>query len=674
MTLPAVQALASLTGARHGTEVGFDVVADHDGITHAVTAASTHVDSVAAQLRAALPGLRLTPDDRLVRGSARLTVRLFVGRHTVLQTSEIAAASRSLLSGLSRLADDEMVILRWRLGATHNPPEIPEEHADKQLVRALRRRHGQPGFRVAGTIQVQATSMARARALADHVVACVRSRKAAGAGLQPSFDRSVRPLTAQPKITRSSGWLSAAEIVSLLGWPLGDSWIEGIQVGASREVPATRDIGRGGRFLFTASDGRGDRPVALDAAAARLHQLVIGPTGSGKSTVLARGVLDDLAASHAGVLLDPKSDLIQTVIDRVPAEHADRVVTLDPASSGPVPGLQVFGHGDPDLRADVLVGALRSIFGADWGVRSDLYGRLALRSLAEVPGASLLDFGRLFSDAAFRRRAMAHQSDPLTVAAWQTYEQMSSAEQLNHVQAPMARVMALLSRPALRMVLAQPAPKLDLIDLMNRRMWLLIDLSPGVLGEPAARLLGAIVSFLVWTALEARVTTPAAERTPVFLVFDEFQALSELPMSIERIAERARGLGGGLVVGTQTIGRMPESTRHAILGNFSSVVSFRTGADEATKLAREFSGLTAQDLQGLGSYEVVARVATGQGSQVRTVTGRTEPLPPMTGQGDRIRAASAERYGARREDVDAHLRDELPSESSSAVGRMRRST
>src|SRR5512144_3202700 len=61
-------------------------------------------------------------------------------------------------------------------------------------------------------------------------------------------------------------------------------------------------------------------------------------------------------------------------------------------------------------------------------------------------------------------------------------------------------------------------------------------------------------------------TLPQAERTPVFLVFDELQALTELPLSIERTAERARGLGGGLVVGTQTLGRLPESTRHALLG------------------------------------------------------------------------------------------------------------
>jgi hypothetical protein len=160
------------------------------------------------------------------------------------------------------------------------------------------------------------------------------------------------------------------------------------------------------------------------------------------------------------------------VLDRVPADQAERVVVLDPGARGPVVALDVLGRGDPDLRADVLLGAMQSIFRDSWGIRSDLYGRLALRTLAGLPGATLADIGRLFADAAFRRQAVSRLTDPLLLAQWQTFEALSPAEQAQHVQAPMAKLMALIGRPAVRSVIAAPEPKLDVAQLLSERGWL----------------------------------------------------------------------------------------------------------------------------------------------------------------------------------------------------------
>ena len=668
----AERVLRAISGMKHGTEMCFELRAAEGDISYFVSMPTCGTSIVPDKLRGALPALRVEQADDGVPGSSTLAIRVYVPGSTLLQAGDAEAASRVLLAGLARLHTGEQLIVRWTLRTSHFPPAAPASEADKAVLRGLARRRTEPGFTVSGLVLVRAEGVSRARALGEHVAASIRSRRSGGPGLRLSYERARRSMDSLPKVGRRSGWLSAGEIVPLLALPLGDVWYEGVTVGASREVAASRDLQRHGRPLFMARDGRGERPVALSPKAALLHEVVVGPTGTGKSTILARGVLSDLGNDYGGILVDPKADLLQAIIDRVPERDAHRVVVLDPSAAGPVPGLDLLRTGDPDLRADVLVGALRSIF-PDWGIRLEIYARLALRTLAEVPGSTLLDFGRLFSDAAFRRTAMARQSDPLTVTAWQAFEDLSPAQQVEHVQAPMARIMALLSRPALRAVLAQPEPKLDIGRLLAERRWLLVNLAPGTLGEPAARLLSAILSFVAWTALESRVSLPEHQRRPVFLVFDELQSLTDLPMSIERIAERARGLGGGLVIGTQTLGRLPEGTRQAVVGNFSTIIAFRSSAEEAAKLGRELPGLTPQDLQALGSYEVAARVATGSGSQVRVVTGRSEALPPVTGQGERIRRQSAERYGVSREDIDAQLRDQQSSDmGTDDIGRARR--
>jgi hypothetical protein len=97
------------------------------------------------------------------------------------------------------------------------------------------------------------------------------------------------------------------------------------------------------------------------------------------------------------------------------------------------------------------------------------------------------------------------------------------------------------------------------------------------------------------------------------------------------------------------LGCIPEPTRSALLGNAATFITWRAPAEEAAAIARQLPGLTPQDVQSLGRFEVAARVGTGTGSAVSVVTGRTEPLPPETGQADAIRDASAARYGTRPE-------------------------
>jgi hypothetical protein len=461
-----------------------------------------------------------------------------------------------------------------------------------------------------------------------------------------------RRLSALPRTTRTSGWLSTAELLPLLGWPLGPDLVPGVEVGASRELLVPGNVGRAGRRLFVGRDSAGARPVALGSNAARHHLAIVGPTGSGKSVVLARGVLDDLARGYGGVLIDPKADLIAEVLGRVPAADADRVVVLDPAAPGPVPGLDLFGTGDPDLRTDTILSVLRGISDG-WGPRIDAYLRLGLRTVAELPNPVLSDWLRLYTEPGLRAAATSRIRDPIRVAEWRSYEALSPAEQYQHVAPALSRITGLLARPALRAVLNQSHPKLNIARLLAERKWLLVSLAPGTLGEPAARLLGAVVTYLVWAAVEARVALPSERRHPVFLYFDELQSISSLPVGLELFFERTRGLGCGVVVATQALARLPEGTRQSLLGNVGSLITFTAGADEAARLARELPGLTAQDIMGLGRFEVASRIHTASGQAI--VTGHTTPLPPPAGHAAAIRACSALAYGTDPAEVEAEL-------------------
>jgi RecA/RadA recombinase len=672
-------ALGGLSGIGRDVELVFEVSADHQAVRHALLVPAPSQDAVVAALKAAIPSLRILPGRAETVRPAHLALAIRVGRASVLRTDAVETATAHLLGSLTGLGDGETVAVRWALRPS-TAPRVPEPR-DDEISRRLHRdwlgKAALPGFRATGLVVVVAASRSRAAELAERVASVVRGRARRGGHLRLGRARH-RTIAAMPRTSSQSGWLNLPELTPLLAWPVDSVAVQGLDVGAARELPVPAHVGHSGRRLLIGRNAGGERPVALDARSALMHQLIVGGTGSGKSTVMVHAIVDDLASGYGGVVIDPKADLIQSVLERIPAEHAHRVVVLDPATTGPTVGLDLMGSGDPDLRADVVGGVLSAIFRDNWGQRADFYTRLGVRSLADVPGATLADFGRLFFEPAFRQAALDHLTDPWLVGSWQSYEALSPGEKAQHVQPAVAKIMALISRPAVRRVLAQPDPKLNLGRLLEERKLVLVSLAPGTLGEAAARLLGATIVYAAWSAIEARTAVSPAERHPAFVFVDELASLSSLPFGFELLAERARGLGAGLVVAAQTLGRVPESTRAALLGNVGSIVSFRASADEAARLAREMPGLSAEDLSALGAYEVAARVAAGTGTAVSVVTGRTEPLPATTGQQDRIRRNSAVRYGVDPAVIDAVLQRRLESQpeadEAGPLGRARRRT
>jgi hypothetical protein len=673
--LRAFAALDSLSGLPYTDELIAEVTASEGRIGHYLSVPAAVRSSAESILTGVVGSLRVGEAPPSPTGGATICLRLFVPTPSLLVTDGGVEASRALLAGLAGLHSGEQIIIRWALRPSTPRPRSengPQSQRAKDIELAWRRKTAARGFSVSGLVLVRAAKFGRARELAGHIESVLRARRGLAGGIRVTAERGNRRLSALPSTTRTSGWLSSAELLPLLAWPLGPEATPNVEVG-SRELLVPRDVPRDGRRLFVGRDVFGKRPVALSTEAALHHMLAVAPSGSGKTWTLATAALSDIERGYGGAWIAPKGEL-ELLLNRIKPEHADRIVVLDPGDiSRPLPGLSVLAGGDPDLRSEVLTGALRSAFPAEaWGVRTDFYLRLAIRSLAGVD-ATLADAGRLFFDEPFRRAAVARLHDPFLVASWQGYEALSAPARAEQVQAPMNRIMGLLSRSRLRAALAAPNPKLDLVQLFAERKFLLANLAPGALGESGAAVLGSVLMYVIWSAIEARVSLPPERRHPIFLYLDELATLTHgTPFGFELLAERARGLGAGLTVALQTLGRIPEPTRGALLGNVASFITWRASAEEAPRIARQLPGLSDADVMSLGRFEVAARIGTGIGSSIAVVTGRTEPLPPETGQAEAIRDASAARYGSQPEPTPTLDDPATDGGDQDSVGRARR--
>lgn len=661
----AAAALAGLTGSDH--EFVLETRATSKGIEHLLHAPSDAVAAASHHLTAAMTGLRVeaASEDTRALAVSTLAMRVYLPALAVLSREDVETPSRAVLNQLAQLRDGEEVRVSFAFRSA--PPRVPESApqaaGERDHYRRLRSRAGEPTLAAVGLVRVRTATKARARELLDGIGHVFVARGVSGRPVRLSVDHSGRRLRALPQVSMRAAGLSIGELVGLVSWPLGDAPFAQVTLGATREMLARRGVAREGVPLFVGQDVTGERQIRLSAAAQKLHLFVSGPTGAGKSTLIARTSLAALARGQAGLLFDPKEgSLIEAFLERVSDADRDRVVVLSPANRDAPIGVDLFAEGgDADATAEAITAALRGIYGAQgaFGVRSESLIPLAIRSLAGLPNPNLLLVGRLFTDARLRQQAVALLDDPILQMAWAAYDDLSPEAQRAQVAAPLDRIMNLLQRPPVRATLAQPKPRLNLGELWDRGGWLLVDLGPGVVGEGAARLTGALLTWLALSTLEARASRPSAERIPTNLVFDELQTLSDLPTSVERLAERSRAFGGQLIMGTQTVSRLPGPLVDSIFGNVASLVVLRPGAAEAERLARELPGLSADDLRALPPFGVAARIATGTGAGIVTLTGRTEPLGPTKGNASYIRDRSARLYGVPRAELEAAITEQL---------------
>ena len=436
-------------------------------------------------------------------------------------------------------------------------------------------------------------------------------------------------------------------------------------------MPSQR-LPRTGRVLGVATWPGAERPIAQPVVGALSHSLIAGPTGVGKSTLLTNLMTSDIAADRGLVLIDGKGDTATAVLARIPDDRHDDVIVLDCASSGPLPGLQLFGSHDAELAADVVLGVLSDLYRDSWGPLSERYLRAGLVAVAHDPGGTLADVPFVFTDAAYRRKLVGKLRDPLTRATFAGFEAMSAGERQQQLAAPLNKLGTLLGRPVVRTVLGQNAPRLDFREVLRSRKIVVVSLAPARVGSPAARLIGALTVFALFQAVQGRASLSERARTPFMVCIDEPRALGDLPMPLDALLEQARGLGVGVTLAPQSMAQLPKSVREAALTNVATRVVFRQHADDARLLARDLPGITAEELGDLNAYEAVARIGLGPGDVAPSVTIKTTPMSKATSDGAVLRVASAARYGVSLAEVDAALdaRHRAPA-ADAPVGRKR---
>lgn len=584
-------------------------------------------------------------DDR-ERALVQILARPATGR----AQGRLLAAARRLRAGhpqgrLQRLLD--------LLDPTPAPPR--RTSADPTVapeVRDALAKASQPLFQVLVRVAVAAPSGARARGRIHALCAAFAAYQGA-VGLRRHRLWAAGRKLARRELGRDTFLLSASELAALAHLPQQPA-LPGLVRAGARTVPPPPGLPEQGKPL--GRDARG-RPVALALTDARYHLHLLGPTGVGKSTLLARLALADLAAGRGAVVVDPKGDLVEDLLARIPDALEQQVDLLDPLDPAP-PGLNVLEGADPDLVTDQLVGIFRRVYEHFWGPRTDDILRAALLTLlATGGGATLADVPRLLADERFREQLLAELDDPVGLEPfWDWYQQLSEPLRAQATGPVLNKLRAFLLRRSVRAIVGQERSTIDVTRVLDQGRLLLVRVPKGTLGEDTSRLLGSFVVARVWQAALARAARPEQARPECALYIDEVQSYLTLPSPLADMLAEARGYRLSLCLAHQHLGQLPREMREAIAANARTKLYFQLSLPDATALGRELEPeLSAHDLANLPRHSAACRLCQG-GESGRSFTLTTEPLPAGDPErAERVRAASRARNGVARAQVEARL-------------------
>ncbi|WP_436536240.1 type IV secretory system conjugative DNA transfer family protein [Actinoplanes sp. HUAS TT8] len=437
------------------------------------------------------------------------------------------------------------------------------------------------------------------------------------------------------------GFLLTPVELAMLGALPRDIAVPGMDRARAKAMPAPTEIATGGRDAKVLGRAEvGGHSVALRAADARQHLHLLGSTGSGKSTLLLNLILDDIHAGRGTVVIDPKGDLVTDLLDRIPLEHARRLVLLDPDQpDGPT--LNPLEGADHDLLVDNVVSIFGRIFAKHWGPRIDDTLRVACLTLLRKPGATLTQVPELLNERDFRRKYTQDLDDPAGLGGYWSWYETSPLQLRSTVIAPvLARLRSLLLRDFVRHTFGSARSSFHMGRVLDGGI-LLARLPKGQIGEETARVMGSFVLASAWQAATARARLPADKRRDAAVYIDEAHNFLNLPGSVADMLAEARGYGLSLGLAHQNLAQMPRETQLAVSANARNKVFFSCAPEDATQLARHTAPeLDDHDLSHLDAYTAACRLIVA-GRETAAFTLRTPPPRPALGTAGQLREALA---------------------------------
>lgn len=352
----------------------------------------------------------------------------------------------------------------------------------------------------------------------------------------------------------------------------------------------------------------------------RLHTMVLGSTGSGKSTVLKQLILQNLLRGDGVAIMDPHHDLAEWAARRIPRWRANHLVYISPAQLArtgramPINPLEGRG-GAPAQAAAEFAETLLGAFGTK-GVQMHQILREAATSLIAADRGGLGLLRRIILDKSARDEVLAgvHIRDNLDF--WNKVFPRMAREAVTHVD---NKITPITSNPAVGPFFEGDST-FDMARLIDDGGILIFDGAGCTSDGERVLFTTFLLNMMVSAATKLAQSRPQGSRPRTFYLYvDEAQMLEST--RIEEMLQQVRKLGIRMTLATQQLEGMDGGSAGSMAGNCDLYLIGRCTPGTARLIAPKM-GVEPGALTTIPKHQVDFHMALPgddiRGSRIRT--------------------------------------------------------
>jgi hypothetical protein len=373
-----------------------------------------------------------------------------------------------------------------------------------------------------------------------------------------------------------------------------------------------------------------------------LNVLNIGPTGYGKTQLLAHSALQDIKKGRGIAVVNVKGGLIDELIAKMPKNRHRDIIYINPGRDQvtPInvldtPVTEDMSIPQKENQKEIVVSDLIALFkrySKNWG---DLFGRVIetlLRAHLDLniyhgEQNTLLDVFQAASDKdtladlADRTRDNVLHEELVTFKTELTDREMEAA---------VRRLKDFVENKTVKRVIDAQESGVNFRKAVDQGKIILVDLQKGEIGSLPAQLIGTIAITSIWAAVQSRIHQPPHQRHPYFVYIDELQNFGQEGSNLKTIAAECREYGMGLWLASQYLNQLSPELRRSLTNNCRTKIFFNpAGSEDVSKITGMLRGVTKEELTGLGKYRAVIQQPSEGRYSDATLFNTYPPYEPL---------------------------------------------
>ena len=367
------------------------------------------------------------------------------------------------------------------------------------------------------------------------------------------------------------------------------------------------------------SDYRPEIPYAVRDQ----HIYIPGKTRHGKTTLMHRLVYQDIHNGAGVTVIDPKGDFIPKILDWIPTHRVEDTIAVSLKDPVPIDFLDY----KSDDEKEALVGEIKYLITR--GVTAEhaplmtailtdiIYTILLYNERQNDPEqrATFLDIHYFLSSETRRNKILSLLKDTRLYHRW-----VDEFPNPKDRQPTLIRMNPFINSESLKKVFGCPNPRLNIVDVMDNRKVLLVNI--GGLSE-TNQMFGTLIITKIQQAAFRRHSLLERERIPHFVFIDEFQECQT--QRFNQLLSVAGGYGLRLCLANQFVGQLDTVVRESVFGNVGSYIVFCVGDNDTRHFRSIAYPHDCKELANLPKYRALFRIAGDPEAAIKD----TLPVPDL---------------------------------------------